>query len=76
MGAARAVQGLERLDFTRHQGIAARDIRFPLYLPWYRRFLFGPVSASEVSPIPDRREDRVTEQLSRKRDGLIAIWAK
>ncbi|NKB16251.1 MAG: MBL fold metallo-hydrolase [Sphingomonadales bacterium] len=31
---------------------ALAEIRHPRTLPFYRRFLFGPVPASEVGPIP------------------------
>jgi glyoxylase-like metal-dependent hydrolase (beta-lactamase superfamily II) len=36
--------------------LAVADIRHPSELPWYRRFMFGPLEASPVQPIPDRIE--------------------
>lgn len=34
--------------------LAVPEIRYPPDLPWYRNFMFGPVAASEVHPIPER----------------------
>lgn len=34
--------------------ITASAIRLPTSLPWYRRFLFGPLRATEIDIVPDR----------------------
>lgn len=44
--------------------LAVSQIRHPIELPWYRNFLFGPIAAVEVLPIPSEiRTPRFTLQV-------------